>query len=44
VTIMGDEVVGSSNPRWNPALKEGFSAVTTHDKQLITHLKEKGSL
>ena len=44
VTIMGDEVVGSSNPRWSPALKEGFSAVTTHDKQLITHLKGKGSL
>ena len=44
VTVMGDEVVGSSNPRWQPALREGFSAVTTHDKQLITHLKEKGSL
>jgi len=44
VTIMGDVVEASSNPRWEPALREGFSAVTTHDKQLITHLKEKGSL
>ena len=44
VTIMGDQVLGSSNPRWKPALREGFSAVTTHAKQLITHLKEKGSL
>ena len=42
VTIMGDVVEASSNPRWEPALREGFSAVTTHDKQLITHLKEKG--
>ena len=40
VTIMGDVVEASSNPRWEPALREGFSAVTTHDKQLITHLKE----
>ncbi len=42
VTIMGDVVEASSNPRWEPALRKGFSAVTTHDKQLITHLKEKG--
>ena len=41
VTIMGDKVKSSSNPRWKPALREGFSAVTTHDKQLISHLKEK---
>tara|TARA_B100001029_G_C14792813_1_gene302765 strand:- start:99 stop:638 length:540 start_codon:yes stop_codon:yes gene_type:complete len=44
VTIMGDVVEASSNPRWEPALREGFSAVTTHDKQLITHLKEKGKV
>ena len=41
---MGDEVLGSPDPRWKVALREGFTAVTTHDKQLITHLKEKGSL
>ncbi len=41
VTIMGDKVESSSNPKWKPALREGFSAVTTHDKQLISHLKEK---
>ena len=44
VTIMGDEVVASSNPKWSPALQKGFSAVTTHDKQLINHLKEKGTI
>ena len=44
VTIMGDEVVASSNPKWSPALQKGFSAVTTHDKQLINHLKEKGAI
>ena len=41
VTVMGDEVNASSNPRWRPALREGYSAVTTHDKQLINHLKNK---
>ena len=44
VTVMGDEVNASSNPRWKPALREGYSAVTTHDKQLINHLKEKEAI
>ena len=44
VTVMGDEVNASSNPRWKPALREGYSAVTTHDKQLINHLKSKEAL
>tara|TARA_Y100001935_G_scaffold210405_2_gene180353 strand:- start:51 stop:926 length:876 start_codon:yes stop_codon:yes gene_type:complete len=44
VTVMGDIVEPSSNPRWKPALRDGFSAVTTHDKQLISHLKAKGDL
>ena len=44
VTVMGDEVNASSNPRWKPALREGYSAVTTHDKQLINNLKEKEAI
>ena len=41
---MGDQVDASSNPRWKPALREGYSAVTTHDKQLIAHLKGKEAI
>jgi len=44
VTVMGDEVNASSNPRWKPALRDGYSAVTTHDKQLINHLKGKEAI
>ena len=44
VTVMGDKVNASSNPRWKPALRDGYSAVTTHDKQLINHLKGKEAI
>ena len=44
VTVMGDKVNASSNPRWKPAFRDGYSAVTTHDKQLINHLKGKEAI
>ena len=44
VTVMGDKVNASSNPRWKQALRDGYSAVTTHDKQLINHLKGKEAI
>ena len=44
VTVMGDKVNASSNPRWKTALRDGYSAVTTHDKQLINHLKGKEAI
>ena len=44
VPVMGDKVNASSNPRWKPALRDGYSAVPTHDKQLINHLKGKEAI
>ena len=44
VTVMRDKVNATSKPRWKPALRDGYSAVTTHDKQLINHLKGKEAI
>ncbi|MDC0071774.1 TauD/TfdA family dioxygenase [Gammaproteobacteria bacterium] len=44
VTVMGDKVEAAKEPKWNPHVKDEFSAMTRHDLQLRKHLKEKGAI
>ncbi len=40
VTVMGDEVQGAQNPKWEPYVRSGpLSATSRHDRQLAQFLK-----
>ncbi|MDA1077195.1 MAG: TauD/TfdA family dioxygenase [Proteobacteria bacterium] len=43
VTIMGDEVTGAREPKWEPFVRPGpMSATSRHDRQLALYLKAQG--
>jgi taurine dioxygenase len=45
VTVMGDVVEGSREPRWDPFVRPGsLSATSRHDRQLAVYLRDRGDM
>lgn len=45
VTVMGDVVEGSREPRWDPYVRPGpLSAISRHDRQLAAYLRDRGDI